>query len=162
MAKKIITKLLDDLDGGEADETLTFALDGMGYEIDLSSRNSKALRDFLETYIEAATRTGRIGSGAQLTRHRPTMDHMRVASQNRELNQNIRDWAIDNGWDVAERGRIPQSIIDAYHSKTPNPARTKTVPVVSEEDVTPAKKAAPAKKTVGSKVVNFKPERVAS
>lgn len=157
MAKQIITKLLDDLDGGEADETLAFALDGMGYEIDLSSKNAKKVRDFLETFIEASTRTGRVGPGAQLQRARPTVTpaHHMSALQNRERNQLIREWAIQNGYDVAERGRIPQSLVDAYDTKTPNPARTTAV---QQELLEPEKKP-PAKKVNGSKVVNFKPER---
>ena len=40
MAKRTVVVLEDDLDGGPADETVTFALDGVSYEIDLSSSNA--------------------------------------------------------------------------------------------------------------------------
>lgn len=120
MAKQIITKMVDDLDGGEADETVHFALDGVGYEIDLSEKNASELRKFLATYQDAGTRTGRVESGkhAQLRTYRPA-----VASTglNRDQNQKIRTWAAQNGWELSDRGRIPQMVVDAYESKTPNP-----------------------------------------
>jgi len=37
--------LEDDLEGGKADETVKFALDGIQYEIDLSEKNAQKLRD---------------------------------------------------------------------------------------------------------------------
>lgn len=116
MAKQIITKILDDIDGGEADETLSFALDGYGYEIDLSSRNSKKLRDFMETYIEAAQRTGRVGSGPQLQKHKPAVHTLQFAAD-REKNQAIREWAKASGLEVSERGRIPEHVRDAYRAR---------------------------------------------
>ncbi len=151
MAKQVITKLLDDLDGGQADETLSFALDGNGYEIDLSSKNAKKVRDFLDAYIQAGTRTGRVGSGAQLQRARPT-SHMATVAQNKELNAAIREWAISNGYELAERGRIPTHIQDAYSNKKPNPDR---IAKPEPEANTEAKKSAPRKPN-GSTVVNFK------
>ena len=39
--------LEDDLDGSVADETVTFALDGVTYEIDLNAKNAGELRDAL-------------------------------------------------------------------------------------------------------------------
>ena len=40
MAQKVEVHLEDDLDGGPADDTVTFALDGKDYEIDLSTANA--------------------------------------------------------------------------------------------------------------------------
>ena len=59
MAQKTITSLVDDLDGGPADEAVRFALDSVEYEIDLSKTNAKTLREFLAYYIEHARRTSR-------------------------------------------------------------------------------------------------------
>lgn len=119
MAKQIITNIIDDLDGSEADETVSFALDGVGFDIDLNTKNAKVLRDFLEKYMEAGTRTGRVeGKHAQIRGYRPTTVQNTL---NREQNQKIRTWAENNGWELADRGRIPQVIIDAFESKTPNP-----------------------------------------
>lgn len=54
MAKTVIVKLTDDLDGGDADETIVFGLDGKSYEIDLSTKNAAALRKALDKYVSAA------------------------------------------------------------------------------------------------------------
>ena len=39
MAQKVQVTLEDDIDGGEAAETIVFGLDGVNYEIDLSQEN---------------------------------------------------------------------------------------------------------------------------
>jgi nucleoid-associated protein Lsr2 len=64
MAKTVIVKLTDDLDGGDADETIQFALDGRSYEVDLSAANAATLRDALKPYIEK----GRGSNGGQRVR----------------------------------------------------------------------------------------------
>ena len=51
MAKTVIVKLTDDIDGGDADETVHFALDGTVYEIDLSTANGARLRQAFEPFI---------------------------------------------------------------------------------------------------------------
>ncbi len=62
MAKTVIVKLTDDLDGGDADETVDFALDGKAYEIDVSAANAAKLRGALQPFIERARPRG--GQGA--------------------------------------------------------------------------------------------------
>ncbi|NED92620.1 Lsr2 family protein, partial [Streptomyces sp. SID11233] len=64
-AQKVQVLLVDDLDGGEADETVTFALDGKSYEIDLTTANADKLRGLLEDYIKSGRRTGGRGSAAR-------------------------------------------------------------------------------------------------
>src|SRR5919199_5694831 len=61
VAKQIIHKLVDDLDGGDADETVKFALDGIQYEIDLSEKNATKLREILAPYVAAGSRVARGG-----------------------------------------------------------------------------------------------------
>lgn len=56
MASKTVVELFDDMDGGRADETVRFALDGVEYEIDLSTEHAAALRDTLAVYIGHAHR----------------------------------------------------------------------------------------------------------
>lgn len=59
MAKTVIVKLTDDIDGDDADETVSFALDGRSYEIDLSSKNAARLREAIEPFIaKARARSG--------------------------------------------------------------------------------------------------------
>ncbi len=114
MAKKVTVTLVDDFDGeGAADETVEFSLDGVTYEIDLSGKNAKALRNDLKKWVEAGRRVGgrrRGRSGAGSGRGRAAID--------REQSAAIRDWARRNGHNVSTRGRIPADVIDAFHAAT--------------------------------------------
>jgi hypothetical protein len=112
MAKETITKLIDDLDGGEAHETVRFGLDGYSYEIDLSTKNANKLRNALSVYLDNGTRlSGRASSGMSRSVGRARGG----AVAEREQNKAIRTWATRKGYDVAPRGRIKQEIVDHYH-----------------------------------------------
>lgn len=56
MAQKVNIILVDDLDGSEAEETVTFGLDGSQYEIDLNSKNAEAMREALAPFVDSARR----------------------------------------------------------------------------------------------------------
>jgi hypothetical protein len=114
MAKQIITLLTDDLDGGEADRTVEFGLDGVNYTIDLSEKNAGKLRKALEPFLSAATRLGRNGSVPAAARR---VAPAATSRSSRDQNQAIREWANKNGHPVSERGRIPSHIVEAFHSK---------------------------------------------
>ena len=105
MAQKVTVELEDDLTGGPADETVRFAVDGTGYEIDLSAKNAAAFGKLLAPYIEHARRAGR----AQARRSGRT-----VAS--RQRSGEIRVWARQHGLAVSERGRIPASVVEQYEA----------------------------------------------
>ena len=107
MAQKVEVHLEDDLDGGPADHTLTFALDGKDYEIDLSTTNADKLREALRPFAEAGRKTTRSG-GARNTRTRASGSDPDTAK--------IRAWAKENGHDVSDRGRIHQTVKDAYYA----------------------------------------------
>ena len=105
-------RLIDDLDGQAADETVEFGVDGKNYEIDLSKDNAEKLRDSLAAFVSAARRAGggrRRGSASSSSARRPSID--------REQNQAIRDWARKRGMKVSDRGRIPADVLDAYHQE---------------------------------------------
>ena len=70
MAKTVIVKLTNDMDGGDADETIEFALDGQSYEIDLSTANTSKLRQAFKPYIEKG-RSSR-GRGVRARSPRPS------------------------------------------------------------------------------------------
>src|SRR5438270_13340428 len=101
MAKKVTVTLVDDFDGaGAADETVEFGLDGVTYEIDLSSKNAAKLRNDLKQWVAAARRVGgrrggRSGSGGG---RGPTDAEQSAAT---------RDWARRNGAAVPTRARLP-------------------------------------------------------
>ena len=104
MARETITRLVDDLDGSKAEETVKFALDGRSYEIDLSAKNAAKLRGALGAYIDNGTRLGRASAVGRTAR----------TASSREDNQAIRLWAQKQGYDVAARGRISQEIVDLF------------------------------------------------
>jgi hypothetical protein len=111
MAKQVITLLTDDLDGGEADRAVEFGLDGVNYAIDLSDKNAGKLRKALDPFLQAASRVGR--STPRRSPNRAAVP----ARADRDQNQAIREWANKNGYEVSGRGRIPMSIVEAFHSK---------------------------------------------
>src|SRR6201990_1728827 len=112
MAKKVTVTLVDDFDGeGAADETVEFGLDGVTYEIDLSSKNAAKLRSDLKKWAEA----GRRGGGG--SRGRSNSGRGRGAID-REQSAAIREWARRNGHNVSTRGRIPADLIGAFHAAT--------------------------------------------
>ncbi|MGI5292709.1 histone-like nucleoid-structuring protein Lsr2 [Nonomuraea polychroma] len=107
MAKQIREILIDDLDGGEANETIAFAIDGSSYEIDLSDPNAKNLRDALTPFVQNARRA----SGGP-TRRRSAQGRQRAMS--REKSSEIRQWAKAHGLPVSERGRIAGTVVQKY------------------------------------------------
>lgn len=113
MARKIIHQLVDDVDGTVlevgAGETVLFSVDGAAYEIDLSEQNASAFREALAPYITAARSARSARSGSSST-SRPAARRRRGQ---RDLGA-VRAWAKQNGHDVAERGRVPASVIDAF------------------------------------------------
>jgi hypothetical protein len=106
VAQKVQVLLVDDLDGGEADETVTFALDGKTYEIDLTTGNADKLRGLLEPYVKGGRRTGGRASGGR--------GKARATSGGSQDTAQIRAWAKENGYEVNDRGRVPASIREAY------------------------------------------------
>jgi hypothetical protein len=112
MAKKIVTLLTDDIDGSEADRTVEFGLDGVTYTIDLSEKNAGKLRKALDPYLAVASRVGRNTTGRSAAR-----TAVAPSRASRDQSQAIREWAAKNGYEVSERGRIPSSIVEAFHSK---------------------------------------------
>lgn len=110
MAKQTTVRLVDDIDGSEAGESVDFVIDGRSYEIDLSAANSARLREALAPFISAARRTTRRSSSAATSPapSRPSSD--------RELNQAIREWALKEGIKISERGRIAANVLEAYHA----------------------------------------------
>jgi hypothetical protein len=103
MARRVEITLQDDLDGTGADETVTFSLDGVDYEIDLSSANASKLRSVFEPYAEKGRRTGsrRNGIATFVTTLPPA-------------NSTLRAWGQARGYRIPDRGRIPAEVRQAY------------------------------------------------
>jgi hypothetical protein len=115
MARKVQVILSDDLDEDlPADETVSFALDGTNYEIDLAGKNAKELRDAFARYISAARKVGR-GNGGRAASSGSTRPRG-GGRMDREQAGAIREWARKNGHEVSDRGRIPGSVVEAYEA----------------------------------------------
>lgn len=106
MAQKVHVVLEDDLDGGEATETVSFGLDGSTYEIDLHEKNARALRDALAVYVGH-------GRKAASVRRSP---RAAASSDGSASAREIREWARSNGVAVTERGRISAEVREAFEA----------------------------------------------
>ena len=104
MAQRVQYLLVDDINGSEAAETVSFSLDGVSYEIDLTAPHATKLRDDLATWVGHARRSG----GRKATRRAPGS-----VTKRGDLAQ-VREWARKAGNQVSERGRISAVILAAY------------------------------------------------
>ncbi|MET3961434.1 hypothetical protein ABIE44_001368 [Marmoricola sp. OAE513] len=98
MAQKVNIVLVDDIDGSDAEETVSFGIDGREYEIDLSKKNAARLRDALAPFVGHARR----GGGRKRNRAGGPSP------------SDIRAWARENGFSVPDRGRVSSEVRDAY------------------------------------------------
>lgn len=112
------TVLVDDIDGGEAEETVKFALDGDHYEVDLSSGNAERLRTVLAPYRKVARPTRlRNGTPKNETPASPIRSRRpakRQAKGSVPSPAEIRSWAAEKGIKVSATGRIPKSTVEQY------------------------------------------------
>lgn len=102
MAQRVQIILEDDFDGGDADETVSFGLDGAEFEIDLSSKNAGELRDALAPWLAHARKTG--GRRKRATK----------AVETSSSTSDIRSWAQENGYEVSSRGRVSAEVRQAF------------------------------------------------
>jgi len=107
MAQKVNIVLVDDLDGSEASESVSFGLDGTSYEIDLNDENAARLRDALAEFVGHARK---VGSASRRGGGRRSGGSAAGGPSAKE----IREWARSNGYDVPERGRVSAEVREAY------------------------------------------------
>ena len=120
MAREVIEKLIDDLDGGDAAETVTFGLDGTTYDIDLSKKNAAVLRKSLSRYVNAARCS--TARSCSTRRTAPRVPRRRTAAPSRNGSKpkrdfdilQLREWAGANKVAVPARGRIPNAVVEQY------------------------------------------------
>lgn len=107
MAQRTTITLVDDIDGSQADGTVTFSLDGVAFEIDLTSEHERELRAALEPWVTAARRTsGRTAAGRSRSSRAMTGPSA----------EQVREWAKANGRPVSDRGRISAAVRAAYEA----------------------------------------------
>ena len=113
MAQKITTLFIDDIDGGAAEGTVRFALDGTEYEIDLNAKHSEELRSALGRYVSHARKVG----GASRRAGRAAGRAGRGSGSSLNTTE-IRNWARENGFDIKDRGRVPADLVAKYQAAT--------------------------------------------
>lgn len=101
MAQRVEVFVVDDIDGSPADEKVRFGLDGTSYEIDLSASNAAKLREALAPYVGGARST-------TARRVRKTSSPANASATE------VRAWAVQNGFEINNRGRVPAQIRKAY------------------------------------------------
>lgn len=106
MAKEVITRITDDLSGEPDAETVSFALQGTSYTIDLAAKNLEKLTKALQPFIDKAARV-RSGVAA------PSRRTAKRGERDFDLVQ-LREWAGKNKVTIPARGRIPASIVEQY------------------------------------------------
>jgi hypothetical protein len=104
MAQKTIVDVIDDIDGSPAEFTnVQFGIDGVSYEIDLSEKNLERLREVVKDFVAKARRVGGRAKLRPVGRQLASDDPAKV-----------REWALANGYELSDRGRIPNHIVMAY------------------------------------------------
>jgi len=119
MAQQVLVQLVDDLDGSSSEDisTVKFGLDGAEYEIDLSEANAERLRKSFAEYAAAGRRVGgRLQRGV-----RPSA----TSAGSGEAGK-VREWALENGFELSGRGRIPSHVVEAYKEAHETPAPKKS------------------------------------
>jgi len=117
MAQQVNVKFVDDLDGSDATGTVSFALDGRAYEIDLSEDNAARLRDSLASFVAAGRKSGGASAAAgRRTQKMTASSGRRPQPLDREQTAAIRAWARQNGHQVSDRGRISKTVVDAFQA----------------------------------------------
>ena len=103
MARQVIERLVDDIDGSEATQSVAFGVDGLAYQIDLNDQHADDLRNRLSPFLEVARRV-------REDRHASA----RGAVGDKDRNSAIRQWALDEGVELPSRGRIAGAVQEAY------------------------------------------------
>ena len=110
MAQRTTVVLTDDVDGGEATETVQFGVEGVQYEIDLNEENAEKLRRAVSLYVEHGRRVGgrrgSAGGSGSSAGTAPAGDGVDNAA--------VRAWAREQGIEVSDRGRIKSDVIQQF------------------------------------------------
>ncbi len=130
VATETITRLVDDMDGTTAEVEKFFSVDGTNYVLDLSAKNLSKFEAAIAPFVEKAGfdtgerpssphHRGGAGFKRRMYAGRPVKTVApSAAATTKALNTAIRAWATENGIPVSDRGRIPETVIDAYHRRT--------------------------------------------
>lgn len=106
----------------EAEETVGFGYDGYNYALDLCAPHAENFHSTVQTMIGWSSDRSRMGSARRSRRataasvSQPEAGPARRTSADRERLRSIREWARESGYDLGDRGRIPQNIVAEYEA----------------------------------------------
>lgn len=107
MAKHFTVTLTDDVTGetlGDDGHTVDFTwIDGKRRQLDLTNDTYNAMIEAMAPYVDAAQILTNKGAPVKRTRAKTGT-------------KEIRSWARRNGYEVSDRGRIPDDIVQAYEA----------------------------------------------
>ncbi|MFD0688562.1 histone-like nucleoid-structuring protein Lsr2 [Actinomadura fibrosa] len=114
MAEKVIR--VDDIDGSEGDDVAKrdFEVLGRTFTIDLSDDNYKRLNEMLDAlapYIDNAAEVKPAGKGRKSARPARIKGY---------TNGDVREWALREGVEVSERGKISDEVYAAFIEAHPD------------------------------------------
>lgn len=145
MSKQTYVRLIDDMDGSEAKQTIDFSLEGESYEIDLNDRHADGIRAALEVYVKAARRAARRGGGSGRRGVSSGGGKKPSAFADKGFNSSdVREWAQANGVAINDRGRIPEAVVTQFEEarSAPTPGPSAESQPVETPTKAPAKRAA--------------------
>jgi Lsr2 len=105
VAQKIQLLFIDDIDGGAAEGTVRFGLDGTDYEIDLNAKHTEDLRNALANYVAHARKAGGTARRGDARGSSKASMFDTVA---------VRAWAREQGIGIKDRGRVPADVVAKY------------------------------------------------
>ena len=107
MAQKIQTLFIDDIDGGTAEGTVRFGLDGTEYEIRLNARHTEELHKVLANYV---------AHGRKIRGTTRRVSRGRNSGAGAVDTAKVREWAKEQGIEVKDRGRVPANVVEQYQT----------------------------------------------
>lgn len=114
MAQKVIREFIDDIDGSVAERTFPFSVDGVSYEIDLSSSNIDEFKQAVGGFVESARKVATGHAGKRGRKPAAAGGGGVKPARSREQAAAIRDWARQHGHHVSDRGRISAEVQQAF------------------------------------------------
>lgn len=124
MARELIVKMTDDLDRTlEATEVREVGYEGYVYALDLTTEHAKELDELIHPWLEVAHEKVKWPKGQRKEVHK-AMAPSSVANtpqsvqrtMDKEKRRKIRAWGRRNGYEVADRGYVPTTVIEAYNA----------------------------------------------
>lgn len=122
MAERVEVELVDDIDGTAAEQTVTFALDGAVYEIDLNRVHAARLRAVLEPYVRTARSVATVPAAKRGSAAGTQREQRRRRQTNRDLTSQIRQAAERTRKQAKTRHQADATTSTAHQQQSATPS----------------------------------------